>query len=105
MATEIVVRKRLLDHHELERVEVGEVLCMTERVRAVGVGHERRILPERGAHGADELDVCAWTNLDLDLSITHGQGRPSLLDKQVRRQLDTERDSGLNRSTCFSNHA
>ena len=40
MAYEVVATERLLDHDQIERVELGEMVSVGERVRGVRVGHE-----------------------------------------------------------------
>ena len=40
---DVVVVERLLDHHQVEPVELGEPRRVLERVGGVGVDHERNV--------------------------------------------------------------
>ena len=42
---DVIAPQRLLDHDEVERVELGEVIGVGERVSGVRVGHEMDVLP------------------------------------------------------------
>src|SRR5678810_1041250 len=42
VSNDVIPGERLLDHHQVERVELREAIDVVQRVGVVGVGHERR---------------------------------------------------------------
>ena len=94
MPHDIVVRERLLDHHEPEPIERDEAVHVVERVRIVRVGHQMRAGPECVAHGADPLDVTTRLDLDLHFAVAGVERRARFFDQRRGARLDAERDSG-----------
>jgi hypothetical protein len=46
MPNEVVPRQRLLDHHQIQRVERGQAIDVVERVGVVRVSHEGSVRAE-----------------------------------------------------------
>ena len=42
---QLVGAEWLLEHEQVERIELGEMICVIERVRGVGVGHDLDVGP------------------------------------------------------------
>ena len=80
---DVVVVERLLDHHQVEGVEPGQVGGVAEAVGGVGVHHQRDVAEAR-ADGRRRLDVPARLHLDLDAPVAVGQFGADALD-QLRR--------------------
>ena len=57
VVAQVVVGERLLDEQQVERVELGEVVGVVERVGRVGVDLEQQVVAEALADGGDRLDV------------------------------------------------
>ena len=73
MPHEVVAIEGLLDHDELELVELHEVIGVLQSVRGVRVRHEIGALGKRLSHRADVLDVRAWLAYDFGVKyIGHG---------------------------------
>ncbi len=89
---DVVMRERLLNHHEIEIVEAAQVICIGERVSGVRVGHERRAR-EALADFIDHPDVPAWLDLDFDALISGGEFRLDLLQQGVDGILNADRDA------------
>ena len=72
----LIVRQRLLDHHEIKTVELLEPVRIGQRVGGIGVGHQldRR---EALAHFGHHVHVPARLDLHLDALIP---GRQLALD-------------------------
>ena len=65
---DVVVRQRLLDHHQVELVQLLQMVDVGERVGRVGVGHQLDVR-ETLAHLANHIDVPARLDLHLDALI------------------------------------
>ena len=91
--------QRLLDHDQVEFVELLERLDVAKREGVVRVGHERRI-GKRLSHCAHELDIVARLDLQLDLVVALLDRAPRALDERCRAALDAERDARLNACAC-----
>ena len=74
VVADVVVLERLLDHHQVEPIERGEVRGVAERVGGVGVDHQRNGAEPR-ADRLDRGDVPAGLDLDLDAAVAGGQLR------------------------------
>ena len=97
VVAEVVVVQRLLDHHQVEAIERGQVIGIRQRVSGIGVHHQRHVAA-RLADAGDRGDVPARPDLDLDSPIA---GRPfdlHPLDELVERILDPDRHAGLDRA-------
>ena len=69
---DVVVRQRLLDHHQVEVVELLQMVGVGQRVGGVGVGHQL----DGGkalAHLADHVHVPAGLDLHLDALVAGGE--------------------------------
>ena len=96
MVHHIVVVERLLDHHEVEAIERGEVRRIPERVGGIGVDHQRDRAEPR-AEPFDGLDVPARLDLDLDALIARLALDGHSVEQLVERVLDADRDAGRDR--------
>ena len=96
MAQEVVAAQGLLDHHQPEAVELGEVIEVGRRVGAVGVGHQRRPAAHRLAHRGEVVDVGAGPDLDLRLAVALGEGAAHRVDEPPGRVLDADGDARRN---------
>ena len=67
MPQEIVAAQRLLDHDEIERVELLQVTGVGQRVGGVRVGHQMHRWTELAPHRTHVIDIGARLNLHLDL--------------------------------------
>ena len=65
--------QRLLDHHEIELVQPAEDIDVLQGIVAICVHHQRQIVAEGAAHGADQFDVGASRDLDLDAFVSRCQ--------------------------------
>src|SRR3989454_2070029 len=92
MIRHIVVLERLLDHHEVERIEPGEMVRVRRRVGRVGVHHQRDRAEAR-AYGLHRLEIPAGLDLDLDPAIPRGELALDLRGKIVERLLNADRDA------------
>ena len=90
---DVVVLERLLDHHQVEAVERGEVVGIGERVRGVRVDHQRNVAEAR-ADRLDRRDVPARLDLDLDAAVAGVELLPDLGRQLVERVLDADRHAG-----------
>ena len=88
----VVVVERLLDHHQLVAVELAEVAGVGDRVRGVGVDHQRDALEAR-ADRAHRVDVPARLHLDLDALVAGGELALDFREEIVERVLDADRDA------------
>ena len=68
----VVVIERLLDHHQVVTIELGQMIGIGQRVRGVGVDHQRDVA-ELAAHHFDGHEIPAGLDLDLDALIARGQ--------------------------------
>lgn len=98
-----VSRQRLLDHHELELIELVKNAFLIQSVGSVRVGHQRDIA-EALADAAHQFHVAARLDLDFDAPVPFP---PEMLDAiqkcwQVRHQSDC--GSGFYRTLFASEH-
>ena len=93
VAHEVVAAQGLLDHHQPEAVERGEVVEVGRRVGAVGVGHQRRPAAHRLAHRGQVRHVGARLHLDLRLAVALGEGAAHHVDQPLRVVLDADGDA------------
>src|SRR5262252_2634957 len=90
----IVVVERLLDHHQIVRVELHEMVSVPDRVGGVGVDHHRDAAEARpeNLHGTD---IPARLHLDLDPAIAGSELSLDFRDEIVERVLDADGDTRL----------
>ena len=93
VAQEVVAAEGLLDHHQPEPVERGEVVEVGRRVGAVGVDHQRRLVADRLAHRRQIRGVGARLHLDLRLPVTLGEGAAHHVDQLFGPVLDADGDA------------
>src|SRR5438094_7283042 len=84
---EVVAAERLLDHDEVEGVELRQVIGIPQAVGGVRVRHEMDVAAERGPHGAHVLHILARLNLELDLSIPLRERGLGALHQRLRTLL------------------
>ena len=89
---DVVVGERLLDHHQVEVVELLEMGGVGQRVGGVGVGHELDA-GEALAHAADDVDVPAGLDLHLDALVAGGELGLDLLEELLDGVLDADGDA------------
>src|SRR5262245_39351293 len=64
MLNDVFVMKRLLEHHEIVWIHFLENFDIGQRVRRIGVTHQKN-LRKRRADLLDHLDIPAWLDLYL----------------------------------------
>ena len=87
--------QRLLDHHQVEIVELLRGARYRQRVGGVGVGHQL----DGGkalAHLADHVDIPARLDLHLDALVAGGQFALDLLEQLLHRILNADGDAAGN---------
>ena len=87
---DVVVRQRLLDHHQVEIVELLQSRRIVQRVGGIRVRHQ----PDRGetlANAPDHVNIPARFDLHLDALISGGQFALDLLDQLLHRVLNSDR--------------
>ena len=92
---DVVVRQRLLDHHQVEFVQLSEVLGVGQGIRRIRVGHQ----PDGGKPLADaphHVHVPTRFNLDLDALVAGLQlfldESQQLFDRILNADGDAARD-------------
>ena len=89
-AVEVIGRHRLLEHQQVVAVELAEDVEVGDGVRGVGVDHQGDVA-EMLADRADEVDVVARLDLDLDPAISLGHMRVDRLDQVDDRRIEADR--------------
>ena len=89
---DLVVRQRLLDHHQVEFVQTFQTRRVGQRVGGVGVGHQQDV-GKALAHLAHHVDVPAGLDLHLDALIAGRQLGFDLLQKLRDRILNADRNA------------
>ena len=77
---DVVVRQRLLDHHQVVIVELAQVVGVGQGVGGIGVHHQldgRKTF----AHLAHGVDIVAGLDLHLDALVAGGQFRLDFLEQ------------------------
>ena len=92
MIQEVVVVKGLLDHQEVERVELAKHAHVPERVRGVRVDRQQDI-GVRPTNGSDALDVGAGLDLQLDPPIPLREVAGDLLEEALGGRGDADGDA------------
>ncbi len=93
MAHEIVVCQGLFDHEESKGVELPQRSRLIERVGTVGVYHDRCFVPECFPNRPHERHVRTGRDLQLDSSVSLGEGGPCTVGEGFRVLLDPQRDA------------
>ena len=88
----IVVVERLLDHHQSESIQPREVIGVGQRVRGVGIHHQRN-RSEPVPHGPHRVDVPTRLDLDLDSPVSGGALAVHFRRQLVERILNADRDA------------
>ena len=92
---DVVVRQRLLDHHQVKIVELAQMVGIGQRVGGVGVGHQL----DGGkalAHLAHHVDIPAGLDLHLDALVAGGQLALDLLEQLRHGILNADGDAAGN---------
>ena len=87
VAGDIVPGQGLLDHDQVEVVELDQVVRVVQGVRVVRVGHQRRFRAEPLADGVQVVEVLARLDLQLDLPVALGQRLLRLVGQLFGRTL------------------
>ncbi len=98
MAEKLLLRQWLLDQHQAELVEAGEVLSVLQCVRRVGVDLEEHLGPEPLAHRPHPLDVEAGLDLELDAAVPLVEVSGDRLQQLLGRVGDAHRDTTVHHS-------
>ncbi len=69
MTQKLLLRQGLLDQHQVEFIEPGEVLRILQGVRRVGVDLEQHRGPEPLPHRPHPVDIEAGLDLELDAAV------------------------------------
>ncbi len=96
---DVVVRQRLLDHHQVELIQPPQVIDVRQRVRRVRVRHQpdlRKRLPHRAHH----FHVPARTDLDLDPLVARVHFGLDLLEQLLHRILNPDRHPARDLAVC-----
>jgi len=94
MREHLLFRQRLLDEQELEGIQLGEVLCMPDRVGGVGVDLQRHI-PKALAHRPYRLHVPPRFDLELDAPVALIEVLANSLQQLRDRAVDADGDSTI----------
>ena len=92
---DVVPAKRLLDHDEVEGVELLQKGRVFEAISGVGVGHQadaREALAER----ADRLDIVARLDFDFDALVAGGESFFHFCNQRGGGRLDSDRNAAGN---------
>ena len=99
MTHQVVPGERLLQHDQAEGVELRQKIDVGQAVCVVGVRHERGV-GERLAYRANELDIRAGLDLELDFPVSRVGGRAGLLDQVPRARLNPYGYAGRDPLSC-----
>src|SRR5260370_14757244 len=92
MKIDFVIPQRLLDHQQIERVELAQMLKLIERVGGIRVHTENDIRPA-GADLLQHIQIPSRLHLDLDPPVSRRQLRFDVLQKLFRRVLNADRNA------------
>src|SRR5215831_11290664 len=104
MFDHIVPRERLLDHHQVEPVELLENIREFGDVGSVRVDHQANVR-KLFTYRSDLFNVPARFDLDLDSPIALLQVTTDDLDKLFDTLLNSDTDSALDMSPCPAKHS
>jgi len=93
VVADVVIVEGLLDHHQVEAVQSGEVIRVRQSVGGVGIDHQSN-RPEAGTDYLDGREVPPPLDLDLDPSVSCGELGIDTFSELSQRVLDTDRNSG-----------
>ena len=71
MVVDVVIPQRLLDHQQIELIELAQVFDLIERVGGIRVATQRDVGPAR-ADALEHVDIPPGLHLDLDAPIPGG---------------------------------
>src|SRR5215468_7419329 len=89
---EVVMPQRLLDHQEVETVELAQVLDLVQCVRGISVATQKNIRPAL-ADSFENVHVPSRLTLDLNPPIAGGEFSFNLLEQLLHRILDSDGDA------------
>ena len=95
MTGDVVLRQRLLDEQQPERIEPGQMGRITERVGAVGVDLEEHLVTEALPHGGDRVDVPTGLDLELDPPIAGADVAIDRVEQLGDAGHDPDRDAAV----------
>ena len=89
---DVIVRKRLLNHQQIELIQLRQMLGICDCVIAVGIEHQQDI-GELGSHRPRHFDIPAALNLQLDAPVTLFQAIAHDRHRRFQRWLDADADA------------
>src|ERR1700720_4698858 len=92
MKIDFIIPQRLLDHEQIERVDLAQMLKLIERVGGIRVHTENDIRPA-GADLLEHIQIPSRLHLDLDPTVSRRQLSFDLLKKLFRRVLNPDRNA------------
>src|SRR5207302_11080203 len=88
----IIMPERLLNHEQIEAVELFQVVDLVQRVSGVGVTAQQNVRPAI-TDFAENLHVPARLALDLDAAIAGGELGLNLFQQLLMRVLNADRNA------------
>ena len=92
---DVVVPQRLLDHQQIELVELAQVLDLIERVGGIGVATQRDVGPAR-ADAFEHVHVPAGLDFDFDAAVSGGQFDLDFFQQLLDRILNADGNAAGN---------
>src|SRR5215469_11059774 len=92
MVVDIVVPQGLLDHQQIELIELAQLLEFVERVGGVRVDAQQDVRPA-GAHFLEDVEIPAGLDLQLDAPIAGIEFSLNFLQQLLGRILNANRDA------------
>src|SRR5215469_16462485 len=90
MKIDVVVPQWLFDHHQVELIELPQVLQLPDAVGRIGVTAERDLRPAR-ADSFEHVDISSSLYFDFDAAVSGGQFAGNFVQQLVDRVLDANR--------------
>ena len=91
VVAQVVGGERLFDEQKVERVELGEVIGVVERVGGVRVDLQHQLVTEALAHGSHTLHVETGLDLQLDAQVALVEVAGDLIEQLFDGVGDTDR--------------
>src|ERR1700680_2203852 len=96
MRKDLVLGQWLLDEQEVERIELGEMLCVRKRIRGIGV-HLERDVAKSIAHRTNGFDIPTRHYLQLDAPVALFQVTAHGHEQVGNRAVDADRHAAIDR--------
>src|ERR1700691_1075599 len=97
MVVDVVVPKWLLDHEQIELVELAQMLDLIESIGGVGIATQSDVRPAR-ANAFQNIEVPAGFHLHLNAAITGGKFALNLVQQLFDGILNADGNSARNLS-------